>query len=336
MEKRKLSGKTILKLAGALLTLAYLGFCLYAGITGKFPNMHKAEHVMHFGDLKNWVSGGISAVMIFALCITSAFNDLNLQKGRKKSFLPLFLTMILPIILLLLLESYLDIGWIGIALYAGIAVFLFGVAWTPQLLNQWITRRLLQDEPMSGKQQVQIIEWIHFHPLKKLLIFGLWGFGVVLVLRGIWVTATGKIEMDGELFLFLLGTAVLVVALFQKMRRYICTPYRNIPVLNQILSKKQLEQLLDGEHFEPIAFEDEGMKKYLEIYQSQNWMLIGGTLKKAGFMVHNESVQEPYFPEGTLPERHDCQSKGRSGYSRGPVHGFYCCAERIDWIRRHT
>ena len=117
--------------------------------------MHRVEHVMRFGDLKNWVSGGISAVMIFALCITSAFNDLNLQKGRKKSFLPLFLTMILPIILLLLLESYLDIGWIGIALYAGIAVFLFGVAWTPQLLNQWIARRLLRNEPMSGKQQVR-------------------------------------------------------------------------------------------------------------------------------------------------------------------------------------
>lgn len=278
MEKRKLSGKTILKLVGALLALAYLGFCLYAGITGKFPNMHRTEHVMRFGELKNWVSGGMSAVMIFALCITSALNDLNLQKGRKKSFLPLFLTMILPIILLLLLESYLDIGWIGIALYAGIAVFLFGVAWTPQLLNQWIARRLLRDKPMSGKQQVQIIEWIHFHPLKKLLIFGLWGIGVVLVLRGIWVTATGKIEMDGELFLFLLGTAVLVVALFQKMKRYICTPYRNIPALNQILSKNQLEQLLDGEHFEPIAFEDEGMKKYLEIYRSQNWMLIGGKL----------------------------------------------------------
>ena len=278
MEKRKLSGKTVLKLAGALLALAYLGFCLYAGITGKFPNMHRTEHVMRFGELKNWGSGGMSAVMIFALCITSALNDLNLQKGRKKSFLPLFLTMILPIILLLLLESYLDIGWIGIALYAGFAVFLFGVAWTPQLLNQWIARRLLRDKPMSGKQQVQIIEWIHFHPLKKLLIFGLWGFGVVLVLRGIWVTATGKIEMDGELFLFLLGTAVLVVALFQKMKRYICTPYRNIPALNQILSKNQMEQLLDGEHFEPIEFEDEGMKKYLEIYRSQNFMLIGGKL----------------------------------------------------------
>ena len=278
MEKRNFSGKTILKLVGALLALAYLGFCLYAGITGKFPSMHRVEHIMRFGDLKNWVSGGMSAVMIFAFCITSALKDQNLQKGRKESFLPLFLTMILPIILLLLLESYLDIGWIGIALYAGIAAFLFGIAWIPQLLNQWTARRLLRDEPMSGRQQVRIIEWIHFHPLKKLLIFGLWGFGVVLVLRGIWVTATGKIEMDGELFLFLLGTAVLVVALFQKMRRYICTPYRNIPVLNQILSKKQLEQLLDGEHFEPIKFEDEGMKQYLEIYRSQNWMLIGGKL----------------------------------------------------------
>ena len=125
---------------------------------------------------------------------------------------------------------------------------------------------------------MRIIEWIHFHPLKKLLVFGLWDFGVVLVLRGIWVTATGKIEMDGELFLFLLGTAVLVVALFQKMRHYVCAPYRNIPVLNRILSKKQLEQLLDGEHFEPIKFEDEAMKQYLEIYRSQNWMLIGGKL----------------------------------------------------------
>ena len=95
--------------------------------------MHRVEHVMRFGDLKNWVSGGISAVMIFALCITSAFNDLNLQKGRKKSFLPLFLTMILPIILLLLLESYLDIGWIGIALIPVMEFFYFAFDWNQNL-----------------------------------------------------------------------------------------------------------------------------------------------------------------------------------------------------------
>ena len=274
MEKRKLSGKTILKLIGALLALAYLGFCLYAGITGKFYGMHRKEHVLRFGDLKNWVSGAMSAVMIAFLCIYSAINDLKIQKEHRKSSAPFFLLMLL-LSFPLLLESYLDIGWIGISIYAGISAFLFGIAWIPQFLNQWITRRLLCDKPMSGRQQAQIIEWIHFYPLKKLLILGLWGFGVVLVLRGFWVTATGKIEMDGELFLFLLGIAVLVVALFQKMRRYVCTPYRSIPVLNQILSKKQL---LDGEHFESIEFEDDAMKKYLEIYRSQNWMLIGGKL----------------------------------------------------------
>ena len=278
MEKRKISGKTILKLTGALLALAYFGFCLYAGITGKFPGMHKKQHVMRFGDLKNWVSGGMSAVMIAVFCINSVINDLNLQKGRKKSSTPFFFIMLLLLSLPLLLESYLDIGWMGIALYAGIAAFLFGIAWIPQILNQWISRRLLREEPLSGKQQVRIIEWIHFYPLKKLLILGVWGFGVVLVLRGIWVTATGKLEMNGELFLFLLVVAVLVVALFQKMRRYVCTSYPNLPSLNQILSRKQLEQLLEGEHFEPIVFEDAAMKQYLEIYRSQNWMLIGGKL----------------------------------------------------------
>ena len=278
MEKRKFSGKTILKLSGALLALAYFGFCLYAGITGKFPGMHRKQHVMRFGDLKNWVSGGMSAVMIAVFCINSAINDLKLKKRRKKSSTPFFFIMLLLLSLPLLLESYLDIGWVGIALYAGIAAFLFGIAWIPQILNQWISRRLLRGKPMSGKQQVRIIEWIHFYPLKKLLILGIWGFGVVQVLRGIWVTATGKLEMDGDLFLFLLVVAVLVVALFQKMRRYICTSYPNLPVLNQILSRKQLEQLLEGEHFEPIVFEDAAMKQYLEIYRSQNWMLIGGKL----------------------------------------------------------
>lgn len=82
--------------------------------------------------------------------------------------------------------------------------------------------------------------------------------------------------MDGELFLFLFIVAVLVVALFQKMRRYVCTSYPNLPALNQIISRNQLEQLLEGEHFEPIVFEDAAMKQYLEIYRSPNWMLIGG------------------------------------------------------------
>ena len=122
-----------------------------------------------------------------------------------------FLIMLLLLSLPLLLESYLDIGWTGIALYSGIAAFLFGIAWIPQILNQWVSRLLLREKAMSGKQKMQIIQWIHFYPLKKLLILGIWGFGVVLVLRGIWVTATGQLEMDGNLFLFLLQFVFLSV-----------------------------------------------------------------------------------------------------------------------------
>lgn len=277
MEKPKLTGKTILKLAGALLALVYLGFCLYAGVTGQFPGMHKKEHVMRFGDLKNWVSGGISAILIFVLCINSAMNDRNLQKGRKKSSMPFFLIVLL-ISFPLLLESYLDIGWIGIALYVGIAMLLFGIAWIPGILNQRIARSLLREKAMSGRQQVQIIEWIHFYPLKKLLAAGLWSFGVLVLLCGIWETAAGEMEMDRQFFLSFLVVAVLVVTLFRKMKRYVCTSCHSIPVLNRILSKKQLEQLLDGEHFEKIPFEDTAMKQYLEIYRSENWMLIGGKL----------------------------------------------------------
>lgn len=278
MEKNKFSKKTVLKLAGALFSLVYFGFCLYAGITGKFSSMQKKEYVVRFGDLKNWVSGGMSAVMLAILCIHSAVNDLKLQNGRKKSSALFFFIMLLFLSLPLLLESYLDIGWIGIAFYAGSALLLFGIAWIPQILNQWISRLLLSEKSMSGKQQLQIIEWIHFYPLKKLLLLGLWGFGVLIILCGIWGIATGEVKIDGQFLLTLLCISVFVVILFPKIKRYICTSFHSIPVLNQILRKEQLEQLLEREDFERIPFKDSVMNKYLDIFQSQSWMLIGGKL----------------------------------------------------------
>lgn len=278
MEKYKFSKKTVLKLTGALFSLVYFGFCLYAGITGKFSSMQKKEYVVRFGDLKNWVSGGMSAVMLAILCIHSAVNDLKLQNGRKKSSALFFFIMLLFLSLPLLLESYLDIGWIGIAFYAGSALLLFGIAWIPQILNQWISRLLLSKKSMSGKQQLQIIEWIHFYPLKKLLLLGLWGFGVVIILCGIWGIATGEVKMDRQFLLTLLCISVFVVILFPKIKRYICISFHSVPVLNQILRKKQLEQLLERENFERIPFKDPVMNKYLDIFQSQSWMLIGGKL----------------------------------------------------------
>ena len=99
---------------------------------------------------------------------------------------------------------------------------------------------------MSGKQQLQIIEWIHFYPLKKLLLLGLWGFGVVIILCGIWGIATGEVKMDRQFLLTLLCISVFVVILFPKIKRYICISFHSVPVLNQILRKKQLEHCWRG------------------------------------------------------------------------------------------
>lgn len=278
MKKQKIAGKTILKIIGALLAVAYLGFCLYAGITGKIPAMHKLEHVMRFGKLKNWVSGGIVASMVFALCVGSALNDLNIWKQRKKSVLPIFLMGILPVIAILLLAAYLDIGWSGIVLYVCITAILCGMACIPTILNKAIASLLLKEGPISGKQRMRIIEWIHFYPLKKLLLLGLWGFGVVLVLRGIWVISTGELAWNSGILLFLFIILALVIGYFKKLKRYLCTPYHSVPVLNQILDKSQIERLIEGEQFEPFQFKDADMQRDQEVYQSKNWMLIQGKL----------------------------------------------------------
>lgn len=278
MKKQKISGKTILKIIGGFLAVSYFGFCLYAGITGKFPAMHKIEHVMRFGEIKNWVSGGITASMVFVLCIYSALNDLNVWKQRKKSILPIFLMGILPVIAILLLAAYLDIGWNGIVLYVCIAAVLCGITWVPEMVRKVISRQLLKNKPTSGKQRMRIIEWIHFYPLKKLLLLGLWGFGIVFVLRGVWVAFAGELTVDGGILLFLCVIFVLEIAFFKKLKRYICTPYHSVPVLNQILDKSQIDRLLEEEQFEPFQFQDTDMQRYQEVYQSKNWMLIQGNL----------------------------------------------------------
>lgn len=72
MEKRKLSGKTILKLAGALWALAYLGFYFYVGITGKLPYMHETVHIMRYGDRKKmggrWYDSSHDSWYMYQLC----------------------------------------------------------------------------------------------------------------------------------------------------------------------------------------------------------------------------------------------------------------------------
>ncbi len=116
---------------------------------------------------------------------------------------------------------------------------------------------------------------VHFHPLKKLLVFGCGAWrraGSARYLgNGNWKNRNGR-----RAFPVLLGTAVLVVALFPENE----TLYlRALPEHTGTESDSQQNSWNScWMENEPIKFEDEAMKKYLEIYQSQNWMLIGGKL----------------------------------------------------------
>lgn len=282
-KKRSLSGKTILKIIGAVVSALIFALYVYAGISG-MPDMQEKVHVMQRGDMKVWLSGCLSASLVFALCINSALNDLNIWMWRKKITYPMILLAFVPFLAVFFLDAYLDLGIAGI--FCVIAAFAIpcGMAWIPPLLNRQIAHSL-EKEGLSGKELLRRMEWIRFYPLKKLLICGLWGFGGLLLMLAAGKSMAGMLEMDGEMVFFLLLTAVLMAIFFPRVKKYMVNPCHCAPVLNEILTKKQMEELLEGERFERIAFQDADMKQYVDIYRSRNWMVIEGRLisKKLAF-----------------------------------------------------
>ena len=276
-EKRKLSGKTVLKIIGAVVSALIFALYVYAGLSGA-EGMQKKVRVMQRGDMKVWLSGCLSSSLIFALCFNSALNDMKIWMWRKKMTFPLILLAFAPFLAVFFLDAYRDLGIAGIvSVFVSFGV-LFGIAWIPPLLNILLARGLEQKGERSGKQLMHLIEWIHFYPLKKLLLLGLWGFGVFLLLRAVWLMAAGALAMDGEMVFFLCFIAVLVTVFFKRIKKYVGNPYHCAPVLNSILTKRQLEELMEGERFERMVFQDKDMDRYVRIYRSRNWMVINGRL----------------------------------------------------------
>ena len=282
-KKRSLSGKTVLKIIGAVVSALFFGLYVYAGIS-RVESMQEEVHVMQRGDMKIWLAGCLSSSLVFALCVNAALNDLNLWMWRKKITFPLILLAFVPFLVMLFLDAYLDLGIAGIVSVIIAFAIPCAMAWIPPLLNRQIARGL-EKEGLSGKNLMRRIEWIRFYPLKKLLVCGLWGFGALLLVLAAVRMAAGTIVMDGEMIFFLLLTAVLTVVFFPRVKKYVQKPCHCAPVLNEILTKKQIEELLEGERFERIAFEDADMERYVDIYRSRSWMVIGGRLisKKLAF-----------------------------------------------------
>ncbi len=75
--------------------------------------------------------------------------------------------------------------------------------------------------------------------------------------------------------LLLLTVAALTA---RKAWRYVTTPCHCVPVLNKALSKRDIEQLLQGEIFELFPFQDADLQKYMPVLVSENWIFVEGLL----------------------------------------------------------
>ena len=72
-KKRSLSGKTVLKIIGAVVSALFFGLYVYAGIS-RVESMQEEVHVMQRGDMKIWLAGSLSSSLVFALCVNAALN----------------------------------------------------------------------------------------------------------------------------------------------------------------------------------------------------------------------------------------------------------------------
>ena len=129
-KKRSLSGKTVLKIIGAVVSALFFGLYVYAGIS-RVESMQEEVHVMQRGDMKIWLAGSLSSSLVFALCVNAALNDLNLWMWRKKITFPLILLAFVPFLVMLFLDAYLDLGIAGIVSVIIAFAIPCAMAWIP-------------------------------------------------------------------------------------------------------------------------------------------------------------------------------------------------------------
>lgn len=159
---------------------------------------------------------------------------------------------------------------------------MFALANIPGLVDRTITKKLAfhasdleYDREESVKKRLCQLEWMRFFPLKKALIGLLWLACFSIAIMG---TAAYFKEWETDFLLATLLFAAVAALTAGKAWRYIKTPYRCVPVLNKVLSKKEIQSLLIGEKFEAVQFKDEDLQKYIPVLLSENWAVIEGLL----------------------------------------------------------
>lgn len=276
----------------AAVCLGYMAVCDYAGLSGNIEFLQQEffyiSRYLGFIKYPYWFIHATLSGMLAVLCIYVIYRI----KSSKKRYLTFVLCLFIPYFVNAIFEpgsKNLFFMTICMAVFIG---GMFAMANLPGIIGRAITKHIAsqnsdfqENTEVLCQKQLRKIEWIRCFPLKKVLIAGLWLFSFVIGILGI--IAFGKNpQMD------FLTTALLLLAIAaftaRKAWRYIITPYHCVPVLNKVLTKKQIQHLLQGEQFDLFSFENEDLQKYMPILLSENWALIEGLLVSRKFALRGD------------------------------------------------
>ena len=281
MEKKTPSEKekylTILLCAAGTVFALYIGICHYMGLFGKMEYFQHQLVIAAGSDVlfcPRWFLHSVFAGFLLVFCIYGIYRI----KTKKKRYGMLILWLFLSWWLNLLFTPGSIMVWIMTVIIGG----MFAFANVPSMIGRAITRSLIfeasdleKDQEELCRQKLRKMEWICFHPMKKILAAGAWLFCLFVVFAGTIVFFRERRTEDMWYIILFLAIAVFTA---KKVWRYVSTPYGCIPVLNRIFSRKELQTLLKGERFEPVSFENDDLQKYMPVLLSENWVLLEGII----------------------------------------------------------
>lgn len=172
-----------------------------------------------------------------------------------------------------------------LAMFAVITAILVICSSLPSFISRKIGRSALAD-PEAGlawsgrrrRTRMENIEWIRFYPLKKLILILLWLFCAVVSARAfqVYILAGMLVVWDAKDIGFTLFFCLLTAVTFVPVVRYVLLPYHSMPCLNRILSRKEMDGLMEREYFRRVRFPDEDLDRYHPFYRSTNWLVVDG------------------------------------------------------------
>ncbi len=176
-------------------------------------------------------------------------------------------------------KAYLRAIFILLCMFVVIGGILFIISNVPGAISRMIVRHIFTGENSGadggrGKNRhlIRKIEWIRYYPLKKMILSMLWLFCVFICVTG---TLTYRFIGDLEDFLYLSFFYIVTAGSFVPVIKYI-SRYRCLPYLNRVLSKSEIDSLMEKETFEQVLFSDEFLNKYVPIFKSKDWLVVCG------------------------------------------------------------